>query len=122
MLFDGSGEAQTGIEEASNSCVVLCEELDDFWQTDDSWVGLMTDTFNVGGTFINGDGYSLLFELMSLLLEHRLPLGFLCEDLDDCWQNEDSWDGSMTELFNGGETDITGNDNSLIFEWQSLQL
>ena len=33
-----------------------------------------------------------------------------------------SWGGLMTELFNGRETDITGNYNSLLFEWQLLKL
>ena len=40
----------------------------------------------------------------------------------DCWQTEDSWGGLMTELFNGRETDITSNDISMLFEWQSLRL
>ena len=59
---------------------------------------------------------------MWLLSRNLLSRGVLCEDLDDCWQTEDSWGGLMTELFNGIETDITGNDNSLLFEWQSLRL
>ena len=29
MVFEGSGEVRTGIEEACNSCVVLGEELDE---------------------------------------------------------------------------------------------
>ena len=40
MVFDGSGEFRPGIEEACKSCVVLGEELHDFWRTEDSWVGL----------------------------------------------------------------------------------
>ena len=28
MVFDGSGEFRTGIEEAYKSCVVLCEVMD----------------------------------------------------------------------------------------------
>ena len=65
---------------------------------------------------------SLLFELFWLLSSHLLSWGLLCEDLDDCWQTEDSWGGFMTNLFNGRETYITGNDISMLFEWQSLQL
>ena len=38
------------------------------------------------------------------------------------WQTDNIWGGLMTELFIGRETDITGNDISVIFEWQSLQL
>ena len=59
---------------------------------------------------------------MWLLLRNLLSRGLFGEDLDDCWQTEDSWGGLMTELFNGRETDITANDNLLLFEWQSLQL
>ena len=59
---------------------------------------------------------------MSLILKQRLSREVKCEDLDDCWQNEDSWYRYMTELFNGGETDITGNDNLLFFEWLPLRL
>ena len=44
----------------------------------------MTESFNGGGTGITGDGKSFLFGLMSLLLEHWLSRGVLCEDLDDC--------------------------------------
>ena len=29
MVFDGSGEVLPGIEEACNSCIVLCEDMDD---------------------------------------------------------------------------------------------
>ena len=101
---------------------MLCEDLDEFWRTEDSWVGLMTESFNGRGTSITGDGNSLLFELLYLLLKNQLSRGVLCEDLDECWQTEESWDGLMTELFNGGETYITGNDNLLLFEWKSLQL
>ena len=122
MVFGGWGVVRSGIEEACNSCVVLGEELDDCWLTKDSWVGLMTESFNGRVTGITGDGNSLLFELLSFLLKHRLSRGVLCEGLYDCWQIEDSWDGLITELLNGGETDITGNENLLIFEWQSLRL
>ena len=122
MVFDGSGEVRPGIEEACNSCVVLCEELDDCWRNEDSWVGLVTESFHGGSIGITGDDNSLLFELLSLLLSHWLSRGVLCEDLDDCWQTEDSLDGLMTELFNGRETYITGNDNSLLSEWHSLRL
>ena len=42
MVFYGSAEVQPGIEEACDSGVVLCEDLDDCWQTKDIWGGLMT--------------------------------------------------------------------------------
>ena len=45
-----------------------------------------------------------------------------CEDLDDGWRTKDSWYGLMTELLHGGETYITGNDNSFLFGWHSLRL
>ena len=122
MVSDGSGEVRPGIEKGCNSCVVLCEELYECRRTKDSWVGLMTKSFNGGGTCIIGDGKSLHFELLSLLLKHWLSLGVLCEDLDDCWQTEDIWDGLISELFNEGETDITVNKKALLFEWQSLRL
>ena len=122
MVLDGSGEVQPGIEEAWNSCFVLGEELDDGWRTKDSWVGLMNGSFHGGGLGITGDDNSLLFELMWLLSRNFLSWGLLGEDLDDCWQTEDSWGGLMTELFNVRETDITGNDISILFEWQLLQL
>ena len=105
-----------------HSCVVLREELDDFWWTNDIWVGLMNGSFNGGSVGITGDNNSLLFELMWLLSRHLLSRGLLGENLDDCWQTEDSWGGLMTELFNGRETDITGNDISMLFEWHSLRL
>ena len=63
---------------------VFCEDLDDCWRTEDSWGGLMTESFNGGGTGITGDGNSLLFELLSLLLKHGLSRGVLDEELDDC--------------------------------------
>ena len=44
----------------------------------------MTESFNGGGKVITSDEKSLLFELMYLLLKHRLSLGVFCEDLDDC--------------------------------------
>ena len=55
MVFDGSGEFQPGIEEACDSGVVFCEDLDDCCQTNDSWGWLMTESFNGGGTSITGD-------------------------------------------------------------------
>ena len=36
MVFDLSGEVWQGIEEACDSGVVICKDLDDFWQTKDS--------------------------------------------------------------------------------------
>ena len=122
MVFDVSGEVRPGIEEACNSCVVLCKELDYCWLTEDRWVGLITESFNGGGTGITGYGNLLLFGLLPLLLKHRLSRVVLCEYLDDCLRTEDRWDGFMTELSNGGETDINGNEKHLTFEWQSLQL
>ena len=57
---------------------------------------------SMGGSFdITSDNNSLLFE---------------------CWQTKDSWGGLMTGLFNVRETDITSNDISMLFEWQSLRL
>ena len=44
----------------------------------------MTESFNGGGTGIAGEGKSFIFELLSLLLKHRLSKGVLGEDLDDC--------------------------------------
>ena len=44
----------------------------------------MTESFNVGGTGITGDDNSLLFELLSLLLNQRLAQGVLFEELNDC--------------------------------------
>ena len=122
MVFDRSGEVRPGIQESYYSCVVLCKYLDECWQTKDSWVGLMTESFNGGGTGITGDGNSLLFELLYLLLKHRLSRGVLYEDLDDCWQTKDSCYGFMTELFNEGETYITRNENLFLFQWQLLKL
>ena len=122
MVFYGSGEVRSGIEEACNSCVVLCEDLDGCWRTKDSWVGLITESFNGGGTGITSDSSSLIFELLYLLSKHWLSQGVLFEELDECWQTEEIWDGLMTELFNGWETDITYNDNSLLFELHPLWL
>ena len=59
---------------------------------------------------------------MYFLLNHQLSRGVFCEKLDDCWPTEDSWDGLMTELCYGGETYITGDDNSFLFEWLSFRL
>ena len=55
ILFDGSAETRPGIEEAYNSGVVLCEDLDDCWQTEDRRGGLMNELFNGGGTGITSD-------------------------------------------------------------------
>ena len=44
----------------------------------------MTESFNGGGTGITADDNSFLFELLYLLLKHRLSLGVFCEYLDDC--------------------------------------
>ena len=41
MVVEVSGEVQPDIEEACNSCVVLCEDLADCLPTDDSWGGLI---------------------------------------------------------------------------------
>ena len=120
MVFDGSGEVRLGIEEACKSCIVLGEELDDCWRTEDSWVGLLNVSFHGGSIGITGDDNSLLFELMWLLLRHLLSQGLLGEDMDDCWQTEDSWGGLMTKWFNGIETGVSGNDIPLLFEWQLL--
>ena len=46
MVFDGSGEVRPNIEEACDSDVVFCEDLDVYWQTKDSWGVLMTESFN----------------------------------------------------------------------------
>ena len=65
-VFDGSSEVLPGIEEACDSGIVLCEDMDDCWQTEDSWGGLMTELFNEGRKFIIRDDNSLLFEWLSL--------------------------------------------------------
>ena len=122
MVFYGSGEGWPGIGEACNSGVVFCEDLDDWWLTEDSWGGLMTELFNGGGKGITGDENWLFFELLSLLLKHRLSRGVLCEDLDDCWQTENILGGLMNELFNRSGKGITGDENLLLFEWQSLRI
>ena len=115
MVFDGSGEFRPGIEESCNSGVVFYEDMDDFWQTEDIWGELITESFNVRGTGINGDDKLFLFYLLYLLLNHRLSRVVFCEELYDWWQTEDSWGGLMNELFNGGGTCINGGDNLLIF-------
>ena len=122
MVFEWLGEVQLGIKESCNACVVLYGELDYCWRTEDSWGGLMTESFNAGGTVITGDDNSLLFELISSLLKHRLSRGVFYGELDDCLPTEDSWGRFMTELFYEGETYVTGDDNSLLFEWLSLIL
>ena len=122
MIFGGLGEVQTCIEEACNSCILLCEDLDDCWQTEDTWGGLMTESFNGGGTGITSDYNSLLFEWLSLRLENWLSRGVFCEDLDYCSPTENSWGGLVNKLFNGGETYINGDDNSLIIDWIYLLL
>ena len=75
--------------------------MDENWQTKYIWGGLMTESFNGGGTGISCDVNSLLFDLLSLILKHRLLWGMKCKELDECWRTEDSWDGFMTESFNG---------------------
>ena len=55
MVFYGSGEFRPYIEVAFDSGVVFCEEGDDCWRTEDSWGGLMTESFNGGGTGITSD-------------------------------------------------------------------
>ena len=62
IVFDGSGEVWPGIEEACDSGVVLCENMYDFWQTEENWGVLMTESFNGGVTGIIGDEKSFLFE------------------------------------------------------------
>ena len=44
----------------------------------------MTESFNGGVTGITSDDNSLLFELLSLLLNNRLSRGMFCEEMDDC--------------------------------------
>ena len=44
----------------------------------------MTESFNVLGTCITSDSNLLLFDLLYLLLKHRLSQGVLCEEMDDC--------------------------------------
>ena len=44
----------------------------------------MTESFNGGGTCITSDDNSLLFELLSLILKHRLSRGVFYKDLGDC--------------------------------------
>ena len=47
----------------------------------------MTESLNGGGTGITGDENSLLFELMSLLLNNWLSRGVSCEELDNLKKN-----------------------------------
>ena len=122
MVFDGLDEIRPGIEETCDSGVVFCEDLYDCWWNKDSWGRLMTEPFNRGGTGINVDDNSLLFDLLSFQLKHRLSRGEFFEDMGDYWQNENSWGVLITESFNGGFIVITGDYNLLIFEWVSLQL
>ena len=75
MVFDGSGEVQPGIEEYFDSSVVFYEDMDDCWQTEESWGGFMIESFNWGEKDITSDENSLLFEWLSLLLNHRLSRG-----------------------------------------------
>ena len=44
----------------------------------------------------------------------------LGKDLDDCWQRKDSWVGLTNGSFHGGSVGITGDDNSLLFEFMWL--
>ena len=84
MVFDGSGELQPGIEEACDSSIVFCKDMDDCLQTEDSCGGLITKSFNGGVSGITGDDNSSIFELLYLLLKQRLSRGVFCEELDDC--------------------------------------
>ena len=101
---------------------MFCEYLDECSLTKDSWCGLITKSFNGGGTGITSDENSFLFEFLSLILKRRLSLGVFCKELYGCWQNQDSWGGLMNYLYTGGGTCITGDANLLIFEWMSLWL
>ena len=71
----------------------------------------MTELFNGGGIGITSDDNPFLFGLIFLLLKHRLSRGVFCEEMYGCCRTEDSWGGLMTKLFNGGVTDITGDDS-----------
>ena len=42
MVFEVSGEFQPVIEEACNSYVMLCQDMDECWQTEENWGVLMT--------------------------------------------------------------------------------
>ena len=55
MVFDKSGEVRPVIEEDCNSLVLLCDDMDDCWLTEDSWGGLINESFNGGGTGITGN-------------------------------------------------------------------
>ena len=72
------------------------------------------------------DGGGMVFDRSAEvrpIIEEFYDYGIMfCEDLDDCWQTKDVWDGLITELFNGGGTDITSDDNSFLFKWLSLKL
>ena len=96
--------------------------MDYCWQTDDIWGGLINESFNGVVTGITGDENLFLSELLSFLLKHRLSQGVLCEELYECLLTEDSWGGLMTELFNGGGTDINGDENLLLFDLLPLRL
>ena len=122
MVFDRSGEVRSGIEEACYSYLVLCEDLDECWRTDDSWRGLMTESFNGGGTGITCDDKSLLFELVALLLNHGVSRGAFCEDLDNCWRTEGGWGGFITQIFNGGGTYITSDEKIVAILVTSLAI
>ena len=61
VVFEGSAEVWPVIKEACDSRVVFCEDMDDCWKTYDSWVGLITELFNVVGTVITSDDNSFLF-------------------------------------------------------------
>ena len=69
---------------------------------------------------------SVVFDVsyeVPLGIEEACDSGFvLCEELDDCWRTEYSWGGLMTVSFNGVGTDITGDDNSFLFELLSFLL
>ena len=122
MVFDGLSEVWQGIGEACDSGVVFWVDLDECWQTEDSWGILITGSFNGGGTGNTGDDNLFIFEWLPVKLKYRLSQGLLCEDLDDCWQTEDRRGRLITESFNGGGTGITGDEKQFLFEWLSLRL
>ena len=74
MVFDVSDEFPPGIEEYYNSGFVLYGDLDEFWQTEERWYGLMTESFNGGGTFITRNYNSFLVEWLPLQFNPRLSL------------------------------------------------
>ena len=59
-----------------------------------------------GGIVFDGSG-----EVQPGIEEARKYGVVFCEELDDRWWTKDSSGGLITESFNGGDTDITGDDN-----------